>query len=740
MKKIFTLALGLVMGVSAAFAGITTVTKKAEFTAAVAAERSADGCDTILVKYVDGGISIGSIKSDPGLTCEKGKLVILGESSENGEKPILMIDWQFGDNEVADNFSLIIENMHLQYRTGAAATSGQIFYANKKTVHFKEFILRDCEISNYARTIIRTVPTDADAETGEIKYGSFEHFEISDCKIHYANISSGNTWACIVMGSPMTKCVLKDNLFYDLPYNKQIFSMSYINKDWADIENSEVIIENNAFFTATQETNPLFQFDDAIGQMSSYSICNNIFMRPNWTDDYNLEAPIEVKAELDENGDTISSWTEPKQGQIFRCSYGMHTIQNNIVCDYYRESAGPDGWAKDVKLDADGEGAWLSLDSVNANINPAAAGFTWSDFAAPEAKEFYVWNGHALYTMGTNGAPIGPKMMYSETKLDKVTFSVAVEGSESAEVTYSPQKNQYFKGDVVTVSLNLKADLNKFLGWSDGNTEMEREVVLDGDVALVAKCEEIPYISVWNLEQLASNNIKLDAPLAPNYGDANNLLKYSYFDTLTTFQYVDSTTQAIMTRNNKVTDDLRNCFFIHTDSTNFARGAEGHPHYAYVDIPNVIAGSYLQFCVATDNSCYKTYAVSYSTDGTNWTDITTFSLETNGKWYDVKAELPAALAGQAAKVRIMGIKDSGKFISPEIQEMIDMDLATLTTEFLFVSRLYLMANSADGIESIESDKAAGNNASAIYDLMGRKVVKMVPGQLYIQGGKKFIQK
>lgn len=738
MKKIFTLALGLVMGVSAAFAGITTVKNKNEFAAAIAAERTADGCDTVLVKYVDGGINIGSIKNSAGTTCEKGKLVILGESNENEEKPIIMIDWQFSDNEVADNFSLIIENMHLQYRSGAAATSGQIFYVNKFTTHFKEFIIRDCEISNYARTIIRTVPRETTVEDVTTKeYGSFEHFEISDCKIHYSNISSGNTWACIVMGSPMTKCVLKDNLFYDLPYNKQIFSMSYIDKEFADIENTEVIIENNAFFTATQQTNPLFQFDDAIGQMSTYSICNNLFLRPNWTDEYNLEAPVEVKAELDENGDTISTWTEPKQGQIFRCSYGMHTIQNNVICDYYRESAGVDGWAKDVKLDADGEGAWLALDSVNANINPAAAGISWSDFAAPEAKEFYVWNGHALYTMGTNGAPIGPKMMYSETKLDKVTFSVAVEGSKSAVVTYSPQKNQYFKGDVVTVSLDLQGDLNEFLGWSDGNTEMEREITLNEDMALVAQCKEQPYVAVWNFRNNYTKTF--DAPIAPNYANLEGCeLRMKTWDNVAT-AYVDSTAKAFQARDNKLsTDTIIHCVMLRSSLMNI--DTLGKPDFAYIVVPAVPQASSLTFYAGTDNYCRKNILVDYSLDGETWTNFATVTIAEGGKWTRANVAVPAEVEGKMAYIRVMGDVNSERLHGPEFDELFQEGLADYTWEFLCLADIRLLSSSGTGIESIESDKAAGNNASAIYDLMGRKVVKMVPGQLYIQGGKKFIQK
>ena len=113
-------------------------------------------------------------------------------------------------------------------------------------------------------------------------------------------------------------------------------------------------------------------------------------------------------------------------------------------------------------------------------------------------------------------------------------------------------------------------------------------------------------------------------------------------------------------------------------------------------------------------------------------------METNGKWFDVKAVLPTELADKAAWVRIKGKEDSGKFVSSEILDMVDLGLATLTTEFLFVSELYLVSGDPTGIESIEGDKAAAQGV--VYDLMGRKVAKPVAGQLYIMNGKKFVVK
>lgn len=731
MNKVFTFVVGMaaVMSSVTAVAETTVVTNKNEFTAAIAKNRDAEAVDTIIVRLPNGTvINTGSIKANGTSTCQKGTLYIIGENDEIGERPVLQTDWQFSDNTEADNFSFIVENMNLQYRSGAAATSGQIFYCNKTQVFFNEFILRNCEITNYARTIIRTVPTDADATTGEIKYGNFVHFEISNCDIHYANLASGNTWACVVMGSPMTECVLKDNVFYDLPYNKQIFSMSYINKDYANVENTAVTIENNAIFTATQQTNPLFDFGSSLGEMASFSIKNNIFMRPNWENDYNLSRPI---ATDEEGNETL------KQGSIIRLSKGMPVITNNIACDFYRESTS--GWAKDQDLDKDGEGAWLCAEADTvAPILPAAAELSWNNFVAPEAGTFLLFKGLKVFTMGADGAPMGPERLYTDQEIKKVSLTVNIEGSKSAEVVYSPKKEQYLSGDVVRLTVNTKGDLNTFLGWSDGSMETEREIILTEDLTLTAKFTEVEYVAVWNLDQLTANNVKLAAPLAANYAaqDGVYFLNYRTFDGTA---YVDSLADALQTRNNKVSGDvIRNCFILR--STLNQLDTLKMPDYIYVEVPATADAHTLSCYVGTDNYCAKTINVDYSFDGATWTNFGKVDIAEAGKWTKLEVAIPAELKGQKYYVRIQGNANGERCISPEVEELVEIGEATLTFEFLFVADIRLLGVDANSIETIEGDKTATVKDGVIYDIMGRKVVNVEAGRLYIQNGKKFIQK
>jgi hypothetical protein len=518
----------------------------------------------------------------------------------------------------------------------------------------------------------------------------------------------------------MTECVLTGNVFYDMPYNKQIMSMSYINKEYVNLEDTDLKIENNAFYTATQQTNPLFDFGSNLGQMANYSIQNNIFLRPTWENDLNLAAPT--------TEDSLGN-VSVKQGQILRSSYGMYTIQNNVIDEYYKEADG--NWERDQYFDNDGEGAWLDQ-TIAGNVLPADIELSWGDFSAPDAGDFYIYKGHKAYTAGAEGAPVGPERLYSDVLKVKVSVTVKAEGSNSAEVTLTPAKEQYFSGDVVTISVNTKGDLNEFLGWSDGNTDVERTIELTEDLNLTANFKEAAYIAVWNLDQLSANNKKFDAPLAANYAVAEGYtLGYKTFNGEA---YVDSIKDAIQTRDNKISNDvIRNCMLIR--STINQLDTLKQPDFIYINVPAEAGATDLTAYIGTDNYCAKVINVDYSLDGTTWTNLSKNEIAEAGKWAELKAEIPAELQGKAYTLRIQGDAAGERVYNDVLDPETD-----LTFEFVFVADIRLLGDaSASAIDNVTADKAVRNANAPIFDLMGRRVLKAEAGKLYIQGGVKFIQ-
>ena len=220
MKKIFTLAAAF-MATALSFqaaADSWVVTTSAEFTTALSSlGRKIGARDTIFVKpeSADVVISSGTYKTVP----TAGKFWVIGVPTDF--KPILQLrfDAESGTEEGSD-LSMIFENVHIQFTGGNTPTSGQIFYWNGKYADMDTVAFRNCEISNYPRTIWRTVPPkhkeviDGVEKDVYDKAGTVMYFEMSDCIVHNANLTSNNGWPAIYFGQVPIEIVFKNNTFY----------------------------------------------------------------------------------------------------------------------------------------------------------------------------------------------------------------------------------------------------------------------------------------------------------------------------------------------------------------------------------------------------------------------------------------------------------------------------------------------------------------------------------------------
>ena len=134
-----------------------------------------------------------------------------------------------------NDLSLFFSNISLQYRSGNTATSGQIFYWEKVYCPIDSFVVKNCEITNIARSFYRSVPAKDSIDTdndgildaeGDYKDGSIiNYFEMSDCKVHKNMITAGNNWPLIYFGQTPKYVTIKDNVFFDMPYCKYLFQM-----------------------------------------------------------------------------------------------------------------------------------------------------------------------------------------------------------------------------------------------------------------------------------------------------------------------------------------------------------------------------------------------------------------------------------------------------------------------------------------------------------------------------------
>jgi hypothetical protein len=775
MKKIFTSVLGLAAMISAvsAFAETKTITSKAEWTAFLDAERTAESNDTVYFKPSDGKqINVGNwTQNAVGM---RGRIVIIGVENEAGEKPDMHIGWNFSHNEEADHYSLEVRNCKISYRSGAGATSGQVFYDNKKAAYLDEFIVDNCEIFDIPRTFYRSVPTDADAD-GNITYGRVGIFSVTNCVAHYMNITSGNTWSFIVMGSPFDEVTLKNNTFYDMPYSKQIFSMSYINKDFVESNDGIVTVENNDFFIATNQANPFFDFGANIGQMSQYNFINNIFMRPTWEGDYINVRPTKAMVNKDpETGDTLSIDTVVVQQQIARISYGMVTAKNNIIDETYRESD-EYGWTKDVLLDADGEGAWLG-DETEPGILPETAGFSWDNMPLAEDGDF-TRAADSYVAVNNIGNP--NKIGVVKTK---AILNTKVVGSESATITITPEKDLYFVGDEVTLSIDLKnskyRQFNTFKQWEDGSTTVERTVTLEAQNDFTATVEALPVLSAFTFTGASGNanaSFKADIYSAEAYQAVAYELVYDtvgYVNNEIVPPFTQHTTledgfAVIQARPNKFGEDdaaiQMGVLSRRTPSAVVTLG-EQDPHAVVVEFSTVDQSGIGFSCfVGTDNYAYKTQKLFWSLDGTAWTELASVDLTERAAtfsagegqlfgWDELKADLPEAANNQEkVYVKIVGDKAGEKVWNSVNGEVVAYGGITHNEEtgkdawvgndmFEYVGNILITASSLNTIETIGLDGKAADANAPVYNILGQRVVNPAAGQLYIKSGKKFFVK
>ena len=662
MKKIFTLAAAF-MATALSFqaaADSWVVTTSAEFTAALGnLGRVRGAMDTIFVnpESADVIISSGTYKTVP----TAGKFWVIGMPTDF--RPIVQLRFDAADpTEPNSDLSMIFENLHLQYTGGNTASSGQLIYFNGKYADMDTLAFRNCEISNYPRTIYRSV-TPKDADGNYTTAGTVNYFEMSDCLVHDANLANmNNNWAAIYFGQIPIEVVFRNNTFYDLPDIKAIFTMNYISDDngrtsgYFTFENNTLLVAANSY--------DVISVGSYMGPGSEFHINNNLFLWPDWTDEYNLE--------------------QTRKPKILTSSEAVLVYAANNVIEGY------DNWIAGNVKDADtGEYAWISADTTD-NYTMATAELAWDDFYDRYNKDFSLLKSYNIYTAGEDieGNPtyIGDGRWYLDEFPQKAAVNVSIEGgSTTATVTIQPEKAIYFVGDEISISIDLHDGLNTFMGWSDGVSTMNRDITLTGDLNLTAKVVSADYEMLWDFCQLKDGTTKnLTLPFAANH--AANAENVGQLGIMTVEHSADGVTYAdttfAQTRNNKAYDYngqdstlfmaalLRSRLdSVTVDQEEAAAGYKeeltkaccANPDYYYIKFSTKgMTGVKVSAVLLAEARMHKTTKMEYSLDNATWNTLTTVTIDSVGDaWRDAIATLPAAAENQdAVYVRWIGDVDS----------------------------------------------------------------------------------
>lgn len=753
MKKLFTLlcAVALTASVSAQKITSVTVTTKSELTTAINDAATLSPGDFAYI-YIQGDINLGSF-TFPGTTRN---IHFVGIDGEEGQST-LRAEFEFPTNESEnDGFGATFENLHLMDNNGEWGNSKHFMNFKDANKHFVDTLrFTNCEISNICRSFVRCQINDAPTDGSYTGAGTFKHFEMTNCVFHNASRQS-NAMPLIYMAQPTNTMVFRNNTFYDLTYLNALVTYNYMT-DETGRQALKFTFENNTLVAYAKST--LFNFGSYVNNESEFHIKNNFFLFPNWIDECNNRVGdtnsshdmTEEATTRDGETTTFGYMTEDEvQARVEKGTVltniegGLVQLEKNVLLGYKHQNMADAIEAGDIinigdTEEEEDEISFYTMEDVN---------FAWTDFTDPKMDMFQINIAHPVYTAGVKGAPIGDERNYTDKVIKVVYLNAHVEGSKSASITVSPQKDAYMSGDVVTLTANVNGSLNTFKGWSNGMTEPVIEVTLDDDLDIAANFEELNYVAVWNLDDLTTNNVKKLSPVTPNYGDESLALNYmrylpdgyvvwnadnsAFVNDIEDADEKKAAGNVFMTRNNKVAGDIRNCYLITTSAAEFALGADGHADYLFIEAAETLQPTKIQFFAATDNVPYKQYAISTSADGEAWTVASTFEMSNNGQWNLVEAELPAAKF-----IRIKGVESEGMFISADFQELIDAGTNSVASEYLFVAELILMPSDGQGIVSVSNNGA--EQQSPVYNLMGIRVNGQAKG-LLIQNGKKHIVK
>ncbi len=728
MKKRFTLFMLVAFCISlATMARNTVVSSSAEFGNAWGALTDGD-----TISFAPGLMNIGNRT----LPATGGTFTFRSQYDHPDSMAIVQLQISGVNTEEGITTGLIFENLHLQYRS-PSSTSGQIIYFNKVYADISIVAFRNCEISQSVRSLIRTVkPSDIPAtdSTEAVEYtssGDLEYLEMTDCIVHNTFASSSHNWPLLYFGHLPIEVYIARNTFYDMPYNKSIFTMNYAVPELG--RNAEITFENNTV-CITGPTQGIVVTGTYLGQESEFNFHNNLFLVPYWENDLNLHDSL---------------YSAPR---IISCRYGIINASHNLVEGYAR-------WESGQNIDAEtGDGAFLALDTM-PQYTMADLELSWSDFLNPEGGDYSYMYNIPLATAGSDGGPIGdprwvmtfadPKNLtlvsnaegavvtpamgvyesgtevtisasevvgftfqnwqdtlgnvvsaenpytfnitsdtylvaYYEELLSRA-ITIKLNGTNTATYSLSPAREIYYVGDEVTITVNAHY-LNDFLGWSDGSMELSRSFVVANDTTIVANFRQYPYMLAWDFCQLTANNTRFSSLEANHYVDEANKGEMNYVTG-------DTLAADFQTRNNKFTAEGKELHYSalrRTPAANF-----DNPDYLFVKFSTLgYTHITVKSAIASDNCVHLVQKMQYSLNGTDYIDFAVDTLPSaeadwNQVWFPLQGTLPKeAQNREEVYVRWIADKTSERVKLASLEEV--------AYEYLYISQIVILGDDGNG--------------------------------------------
>ena len=804
MKKFTLSALAaLMMSVSASAQGLVTTTyvKASEATAinnAINATIGAGNTHIVVLckslsEGVEGEVADATTSANLGTKAKlpaAGTLIIRSNQTDINNLPELALE--MGANAIDASVglpSLVFENVKLVPRKD----TDSYIVSNKNKDNFygmDSVVFRNCDISN-CRAIYREENQGLDGvyTPHHIKRFIFEGNRA------YETVLKNNSMPRFYFVAIPDYLEMHNNIFYDMPYSKQLIAFHSTAKS----ENlaSTFNIYNNTFLLSSWKSSAgaknrftVVNAGTNVDPSSIFNFYNNLFLG----EERGLQAggmesdPVEL---TDSAVTLVCNTTSDDGGIAVTEPAGILTTYNNYYSTYYQSPVRKGMEAMDV------------CEDLNIEEHP----FSFDMFYDAAQSLYTVEKGNSagLYTAGADAVLdmennpvfaiptcVGAPMMYVDEFPVKVDVNVTIAGSKSASYTIAPEKAEYYKGDEVTITLNPRNSYyrtyNNFTGWSDGNSDLVRTIVLGAEgLDLTANFETAMdnVVAAWDFSSNPASNSTKDSVFA-EYGDFAGEVAIKAFAADTTGLGSVATTytttaedveagkaEAAGTKLSQVYNPATGNYEIlgvayskrATEAVGYKAGKfetraakfgedeadkqmaiismrtprnvrDFNRNYAVIELPATeLSNIKIDYYIGTDNNASKNQKLYYSLDGENYTEIADAAVElTNGQWSNVQATLPAA-CNNAEKVyiKIQGQINDGdnadNIVYTPQASAFDPEKIFDNDVFEYIGNVLITADSATGVVVAEADDAKAAVAPVKAVENGRVIIS--------KDGKKF---
>ena len=221
-------------------------------------------------------------------------------------------------------------------------------------------------------------------------------------------------------------------------------------------------------------------------------------------------------------------------------------------------------------------------------------------------------------------------------------LALTVDGTNDYMVTINPAptmvegKMMYEAGTTVELNANQYDGLVTFTNWSDGETTSKKLVKMEDNVTLTAAYTQADIIAGWDFYKKGGEGRKADFAAADNEADALSLVETA---TGNTSGWLDKSTEAAGSYESFKGAAVN----WRTGSSN---GDVGNWHWQTKVNAEAFTNITVQFQMLYNYNAYQKYNAEFSTDGENWTNFGSITMEKAKAAASFNETLPEAANNQ----------------------------------------------------------------------------------------------